>query len=460
MHRSGTSAVARAVAHLGVSTGDGALLQPLPDNPLGYYERADVVRLNDQWLERAGGSWWAPAIVAPEYWATVPEEELAPQRLGIDVLSGLGPDWFVKDPRLALLLPLWDRLALRVMPTVLVVRDPREVVESLRLRSGFGNRRGLALWLAYVQTACAACGTRPTLVVEHGAMLADPTATAERLAEFVVAHGAPGAPDVELAAKAIDPGLHRASRTSVGAADRRALDDCLDLFGVLARRHGRTVGQKARAAVLPDWAVDTLADLTELHLARLGLAAERGARERAEGRLRAQDDSLGAAQSLALDRLERAREADRLAERLSAAETDLVRQVEEARQLRAVIADRDAVLQDFAAARAQLDADVVQLTDEVVRLTAELASASAGVAREQETAVRAAAAAASLRTAQELLAVSRFERDNLAAALDDLVATRAQLDDTLERLLASRSWKVGRALGAPVRLLGGTRERG
>ena len=34
------------------------LLEPQVDNPKGFWERRDVVQLNDLILEEAGGSWW------------------------------------------------------------------------------------------------------------------------------------------------------------------------------------------------------------------------------------------------------------------------------------------------------------------------------------------------------------------------------------------------------------------
>ena len=66
MHRSGTSAVARAVSLLGFSLGDQAdLIPPGPDNPRGFWESKSLVVLNDELLSALGGSWDAPPSPSP-----------------------------------------------------------------------------------------------------------------------------------------------------------------------------------------------------------------------------------------------------------------------------------------------------------------------------------------------------------------------------------------------------------
>jgi hypothetical protein len=63
MHRSGTSAVARVVKALGFESG-GELMEAAPDNPRGFFEREDVMNINDRWLSSLGGSWWAPPLTS------------------------------------------------------------------------------------------------------------------------------------------------------------------------------------------------------------------------------------------------------------------------------------------------------------------------------------------------------------------------------------------------------------
>ncbi len=55
MHRSGTSAVAGFLAKAGFFAGEDAdLLAAAEDNPKGFFERADVNALNDNFLAERG----------------------------------------------------------------------------------------------------------------------------------------------------------------------------------------------------------------------------------------------------------------------------------------------------------------------------------------------------------------------------------------------------------------------
>ena len=61
MHRSGTSMVAGALASSGVYVGrDEELLADQADNPLGFWERRDVVDFDEHILLQSGGSWFNP----------------------------------------------------------------------------------------------------------------------------------------------------------------------------------------------------------------------------------------------------------------------------------------------------------------------------------------------------------------------------------------------------------------
>jgi Uncharacterized protein conserved in bacteria len=57
MHRSGTSATTRVVNLLGANLGNN-LVQPGPDNPDGFWEHAEAVRINDALLEGLGRTWY------------------------------------------------------------------------------------------------------------------------------------------------------------------------------------------------------------------------------------------------------------------------------------------------------------------------------------------------------------------------------------------------------------------
>jgi hypothetical protein len=122
-----------------------------------------------------------------------------------------------KDPRLSLLLPFW-RTVTPIATTVVVVRDPVEVVASLGSRRyAVGAAQAASLWLRYVYAAVA--NDPGCLVVRHSDIFEDLPATLGRLTEHL-GLPAPGA-EAEAAVRAhLDTGL----RHHDAAAATRELD--------------------------------------------------------------------------------------------------------------------------------------------------------------------------------------------------------------------------------------------
>lgn len=156
MHRSGTSLVSRLLNLLGVDLGpEEGLIEPRPENPKGFWENVDITTLNDQVLTALGGAWHTPPPLGPG-WEHRPElDDLYSQAK--ELLDRCFPDaelagW--KDPRTSLLLPFWRKIA-HVRGTVLVIRDPREVMTSLKTRNGLPADRAAALYTRYVTSAAA-----------------------------------------------------------------------------------------------------------------------------------------------------------------------------------------------------------------------------------------------------------------------------------------------------------------
>ena len=149
MHRSGTSMVARLLnmmgayfAPEGISTGVNQ------ENPKGFWERRDVRALNDMMLHSAGADWHRLSGFSLE---KVPEPSLAQfKREAAKIILDMDAHrpWFLKEPRLCVLAPLWLEL-LEFPVCVLVNRSPLEVAKSLEMRNGFPLALGLALWERY-----------------------------------------------------------------------------------------------------------------------------------------------------------------------------------------------------------------------------------------------------------------------------------------------------------------------
>ena len=168
MHRSGTSMVAGALASAGLRAGEeGDLLAPQGDNPRGFWERQDVVALNDQLLARVDASWFNPGtqMVALDHDG---ERELDAifSRLG-------GSGWLLKDPRLLLTWPAWEQ-RLQDATLLFVYRGADGVVNSLEQRNGLPFDYGLALWQYYNQRALELLRDRDFIALSYEQFAAQP----------------------------------------------------------------------------------------------------------------------------------------------------------------------------------------------------------------------------------------------------------------------------------------------
>jgi O-antigen biosynthesis protein len=156
MHRSGTSALAGTLHHLGVELGEH-LMPASPDNPRGYWEHRDIVTVNHGLMAELGAA-WDDLRPLPANW----ERGEAALRSSTKLVSIMtrhfaqAPLWGLKDPRLCRLLPLWTTVLaqLKVKPRfILALRHPRDVAASLAARDGLSEAHAGLLWLRHVLEA-------------------------------------------------------------------------------------------------------------------------------------------------------------------------------------------------------------------------------------------------------------------------------------------------------------------
>lgn len=178
--------VAQVVSTVGIPMGDGPLMSASPENPAGFFERIDLMEVNDQLLRDLGGAWYAPPAVTPETWASLDNNKLSYFRNSIDLLKSPENAWFIKDPRLSLIIPIWDRLALQALPAIFVIRNPTSVAQSLHLRNGFSYRKGLSLWWAYNAAIISELANREFLVIDYDTALRQKTDTVAGLFAFTL----------------------------------------------------------------------------------------------------------------------------------------------------------------------------------------------------------------------------------------------------------------------------------
>ncbi|MEP7013169.1 MAG: sulfotransferase [Acidobacteriota bacterium] len=406
MHRSGTSALARTLALLGCYVGDSDDF-PAADaaNPRGYWERRDVWRLDEDLLQALGAAWDEVGHLNPDLLlsALSTEDVQALERrareivAGLDVLSGAGRPWAVKDPRLCLTFPLWRRV-LKEPVCVIIERSPLSVARSLAARDGFPLALGLGLWERHLRSALAASAGLPRLLVRYEDLIDRPRETAERLRLELQALGVTGLSDpAEGALEAfLDPALERHPREPEVEGEmmnppQRALRDALreglpEEAGALSLG-ARDLLERHAADSRQNWA--RRAEIENLH-ARLAETAASGERERAAF-------EAGLAKAARTAEAERAarreaekvggteREARKESERIAAAERT-ARLEGERRAAEAFTAERES--------RERAEANVQVLTEQARALQEKIAEDSAAFALEHAERLRLEAALA------------------------------------------------------------------
>jgi len=261
MHRSGTSAVTRALNLYGAFVGEAAdLLPQSPTNPEGYWERTDIKDFHDRLLAVLRRP-WDTGLVLPDGWHRAPE--VAPYRAELGSIVGAAfagrALWAWKDPRTCLLLDLWKEILGESgveLAAVFVVRHPRDVAASLRRRDGFGLEKSCGIWFAHTLAALRSLEGVRTAFVGYDNFLEDPAGQVQRCAAALDIDR----PEGDAAAvAAIGKSVRKELRHSQAAAD------ALDALPAPVR----ALYELTRAAVAQPASCDGafFARIRELHLA-------------------------------------------------------------------------------------------------------------------------------------------------------------------------------------------------
>ncbi len=211
MHRSGTSALAGALEAAGLSAGPRDDLMPADrGNPDGHLELEGVGDLDDEILVRFGGTWDAPPSLA-DGWAVDPDVDAFVDRARLLVDASFPGDRFVlKDPRFALLLPLWRRALLDRFCAVVIVRDPTAVAWSLALRDGLSTLTSFALWSSYYRSALDGLSGLPVHVCRYEELVENPAEVLTAVTASLRDWGElPEDADIDAAIARVKPGLQR-----------------------------------------------------------------------------------------------------------------------------------------------------------------------------------------------------------------------------------------------------------
>jgi GT2 family glycosyltransferase len=237
-YRSGTSALARALNLCGAALPERVMPARLGINPTGFWESEAVNDLDARLLDHLGGDWNRVDFVLPNDGPLV-DEFRADLRELLTAEYGDAALILVKDPRICVLAPLWQRALTedRYRPVYVVpVRDPLEIARSMHARGDMPVTQGLVLWLAYMQRveAFVDAGIAPVVHVRYSALLDDWRRVVRLIADRL---GAPLA--IERHADEIDRFL------KAGTRNQKVAESALDAY--LAAHLADATGDAIRA---------------------------------------------------------------------------------------------------------------------------------------------------------------------------------------------------------------------
>ena len=186
MHRTGTSAMTRVLALLGIDL-PRRLVPGVPnDNDLGFWESVPVAQAHDRFLASIGSAWDDVSPLPKSVFASAKADTFVGE-LDEILRAEYGDSslFVVKDPRMCRLLPLWiaalDRFGAR--PSfVITTRNPLEVAGSLKARDGFSGTKSCLLWLRHLLDAERDSRGFARVFVSYERLLRDWVTTSERIA--------------------------------------------------------------------------------------------------------------------------------------------------------------------------------------------------------------------------------------------------------------------------------------
>jgi hypothetical protein len=164
MHHSGTSVVSNITMMMGAYGGETDELLLHPENPLKFWERRDVVALDEERLisgvqQKVAERYDMPEWVAYGFDSAKPAARVHEQKEAQAIVSKLNTrrPWVTKDPRMCLVADEW--MPLLDAPLCLIVhREPLSVANSMMI---YSHNVSLAEWASvyesYYTAAMRAC---------------------------------------------------------------------------------------------------------------------------------------------------------------------------------------------------------------------------------------------------------------------------------------------------------------
>ncbi|MDP5292272.1 hypothetical protein Q9290_08225 [Oceanimonas sp. CHS3-5] len=186
MHRSGTSALTGTLEKIGVMLPQD-LWPAQEDNPKGFFEGQKVVDINTRVIAANGSNY-----DDTRFNITISEESIVQH---LDEAKNFIQEEFsyskcfaLKDPRMCITFPFWERVLLELGITIKVVipyRNPFEVSRSLKKRNNFSTEKSLLLWAKHLLLAEKYSRIYPRYFISFNSLMANTADILPELAHFV-----------------------------------------------------------------------------------------------------------------------------------------------------------------------------------------------------------------------------------------------------------------------------------
>ena len=189
MHRSGTSAVTRALTTMGVELGD-SLMPPNTDvNAKGFWEDVDLNALNIEMLNVIESDWQYLTIIEPTDVEILRKQGYVDRAVNLlkQKVSSVKIFGF-KDPRVAKLLPFWNEVFSHCqldVSFVITMRHPLSVAMSLAKRDGLKAEQSYFLWFGHVLTSIFGSVGSKRVLVDYDRLMKMPDRELNRIANGI-----------------------------------------------------------------------------------------------------------------------------------------------------------------------------------------------------------------------------------------------------------------------------------
>lgn len=238
MHRSGTSALTKALEVMGVSLSEN-LMPEGEFNPKGHWEDLDVVSINDRLLAETDSIWSSPTLTEINF-----ESQLVSLLLdeAVSLVSNRVDEhavWGFKDPRTSRLLPFWQAVFSRagVKPKyVYALRNPLDIARSLERRDGISHKHSFILWLMHTLPNLALLKNESVEFITFSDLLSNPQQVINRLEKQLDIADLDQAKCQEFIEQFIDPALsHSDAKLSELFDDHAHFEPLVSLYGDLEK---------------------------------------------------------------------------------------------------------------------------------------------------------------------------------------------------------------------------------